>query len=324
MAKRDKPFDIRTVLTREAVLRFVAENPDQAGKRELAKAFGVKGDDRILLKDIIADLQADGLLAGGRKQFSRPGALPDITVLEIRRRDDEGGLLAEPLGWDVTANGPRPVFVVRQKREGPVAGIGDQILSKLDRSDPEEQTASVIRVLERKKTIALGVFREVPGGGGRIEPVERRQLEYIIGPDQTNGAKDGDLVEVEPSERSRAGLPVGRVTEIIGSLTSEKAISTIALHVHGIPHVFPKPVIAEAEEAPSTLPLNDREDWRKLALVTIDPADAKDHDDAVHARPDDDPANPGGMVLTVAIADVSWYVRPGSKLDAEARLRGNS
>lgn len=322
MAKRVKqPFDMRTVLTREAILRFIADNPDKAGKRDLAKAFGVKGDSRILLKDLIAELQSEGLIEGGRRHFSRPGALPDVLVLEVRRRDEDGGLLAEPVNYE---GDDRPVFEIRQSEGAPAAGIGDRVLARLERDDPDRPRASVIRLLEKKKAIALGVFRPMPGGGGRIEPVERRQLEFIVSPDDALGAKAGDLVEIEPMDRARNGLPAGRVIEIIGTMESERAISTIALHAHSIPHVFPKPVLAEAEAAPDTVPLTDREDWRDLALVTIDPADAKDHDDAVHARPDENPANPGGFVATVAIADVSWYVRPGSRLDEEARQRGNS
>ena len=181
----------------------------------------------------------------------------------------------------------------------------------------------MIRVLEKRKSLALGVFRAERAGGGRVEPVERKQPEFHIRPGDENGAKDGDLVEVESAARSRLGLPRGTIANVLGSMRSERAVSTIALHAHGIPHVFPKPVLDEANVAgPATM--KDREDWRDLPLVTIDPADAKDHDDAVHATEDDDPANPGGMIVTVAIADVSFYVRPGSRLDAEARLRGNS
>ncbi len=314
---RDTP-----VLTREAVLRFVAEHPDRAAKRDIAKAFDVKGDDRVLLKDILADLQAEGALAGNRRAFSRPGALPPVTVLAIRRRDDDGGLLAEPAKWDDDAD--RPVFRVIQSDRSATAGVGDSILAKLDPEAEGGPTATVIRVLDRKQTVALGVFRSSHGGGGRIEPVERRASEYAIGPGDSGGARNGDLVEIEPFDRGRAGLPRARVVRIVGSLDSERAISTIALHAHSIPHVFPRAVLAEAEAAPDRVSVSAHEDWRALPLVTIDPADAKDHDDAVHAAPDDDPANPGGMVLTVAIADVSWYVRPGSKLDVEARLRGNS
>ena len=82
-------------------------------------------------------------------------------------------------------------------------------------------------------------------------------------------------------------------------------------------------MIEEAERV-AKLPLGEREDLTHLPIVAIDPADARDHDDAVWAAPDDDPANPGGWKAIVAIADVSFYVRPGSALDKEARKRGNS
>ncbi|MBN8966812.1 MAG: RNB domain-containing ribonuclease, partial [Rhizobiales bacterium] len=133
----------------------------------------------------------------------------------------------------------------------------------------------------------------------------------------------GDLIAVSVQRRGRLGLPIAHVEERLGSLKNERAVSIIAIHAHDIPHVFPVAAEAEAHAAkPATLA--GREDWRKLPLVTIDPVDAKDHDDAVHAAPDPDPANPGGYILTVAIADVAHYVRPGSALDREALKRGNS
>ncbi|MEF2072408.1 ribonuclease R [Consotaella aegiceratis] len=324
MARRARAIGTRPGLTREEVLRFIAANPSRSSKRDIAKAFGAKGEDRLALKDILADLQAEGVIEGGRRRYAQPGALPGVTVLEIRGRDEDGGLLAEPSGWDEAEQGDRPRFSVRQKRDsGPAAGIGDRILARLSPDDPEGPIARVIRVLEKRSNVALGVFRSMPGGGGRVEPVERRQLEYAVAPGDAAGAVDGDLVEVEPGRQRRAGLPFATVIEVVGSMKSERAISTIALHAHGIPHIFPQGVLAEAEAAgPATM--ENREDWRALPLVTIDPADAKDHDDAVYAAPDDDPGNPGGFVVTVAIADVAWYVRPGSKLDREALTRGNS
>src|SRR5205807_8764440 len=120
-----------------------------------------------------------------------------------------------------------------------------------------------------------------------------------------------------------SGLPNARVTEKLGSLATERAVSLIAIHAHGIPHVFPAAATAEAEAAKPAR-LAGREDWRALPLITIDPADAKDHDDAVHAALDDNPNNPGGFIISIAIADVSHYVRPGSALDREALTRGNS
>ena len=97
----------------------------------------------------------------------------------------------------------------------------------------------------------------------------------------------------------------------------------IAIHAHEIPHIFPPEVLAEAD-AIQHATLAGREDFRDLPLITIDPADAKDHDDAVHAEPDPDEKNPDGFIATVAIADVSAYVRSGSALDREALKRGNS
>ncbi|TIX94868.1 MAG: RNB domain-containing ribonuclease, partial [Mesorhizobium sp.] len=141
-----------------------------------------------------------------------------------------------------------------------------------------------------------------------------RQPELVVDKEFQNGAKNGDLVEVEPARASRYGLPKAKVLTVLGSLTNEKAVSMIAIHAHDIPHIFPADVIAEAEAVkPATLA--GREDWRKLPLVTIDPADAKDHDDAVFAISDPDEKNPGGVVVTVAIADVAAYVRYGTALD---------
>lgn len=145
----------------------------------------------------------------------------------------------------------------------------------------------------------------------------------VIDPEYKGEAKDGDLVEVEVARLGRFGLPRAKVLSIIGSVASEKAISMIAIHAHGIPYTFPPAVVAEADDAkPATM--SHREDWRDVPLITIDPADAKDHDDAVYAEADPSPDNPDGVIVTVAIADVSYYVRPNSPLDREALKRGNS
>src|SRR6185436_15669439 len=172
----------------------------------------------------------------------------------------------------------------------------------------------------------IGVFRALPNGGGRLVPVDKKQMgrEIDIPPSATANALDGDLVAVELIRQGRFGLPVAQVKERLGSIKSERAVSLIAIHSHEIPHVFRREALAEAEEARPAGLQGGREDWRKLALVTIDPADAKDHDDAVLATPDQDPKNPGGFIVTVAIADVAHYVTPGSALDREALVRGNS
>ncbi|MDX8493376.1 ribonuclease R [Mesorhizobium sp. VK22B] len=312
--------------SRDEILRYIAENPDRSGKREIAKAFALRGEDRIWLKDLLRDLQDEGLLTKERKRLTRAGALPHVAVLDIVGRDADGVLLANPSEY--TGPGSPPVIAIRISRgaSGPVPGIGDRVLAKTFPTDDPAgpaYTGRVMKIFEKRSEAVLGIFRVLKDGSFRIEPVERRQPELIVDKEFQNGAKNGDLVEVEPARASRYGLPRAKVLAVLGSLTSEKAVSMIAIHAHDIPHVFPADVIAEAEAAkPATLA--GREDWRDLPLVTIDPADAKDHDDAVFATPDTDEKNPGGVIATVAIADVAAYIRYGTPLDREALKRGNS
>ncbi|WP_320201922.1 ribonuclease R [Agrobacterium sp. rho-13.3] len=317
---------------REVLLKFIAEHPDQASKREIAKAFGLKGETRIELKALLKELETDGMVHKSRKSLMRPGGLPPVTVLDITTRDKDGGLIGRPAEWPED-QGTAPAVIIRQssadrhKGKTPVGGLGDRVLAKIFPSKEKvgpAYTARIIKVLDKRQGASLGVFKETPGGGGRLMPIERRGDEMVIDPDGVGDAKDGDLVEVETSRNSgRYGLPRAKVLSVVGSVASEKAISMIAIHAHGIPHIFPSDVLAAADDAkPATMA--HREDWRKLPLITIDPADAKDHDDAVYAELDPSPDNPDGVIVTVAIADVSYYIRSGSALDREAQKRGNS
>ncbi len=320
--------------SREVILRFIADHPQKASKRELAKAFGLKGDSRVELKHLLRDLEQEGMLQKTRKSLIRPGALPPVTVLDITTRDKDGGLIGRPAEWSDDM-GVAPAVSIRQssspagrngKGKAPVAGMGDRILAKIfaatDRGGPA-YTARIIKILDKRRGAMLGVFKDAPGGGGRLLPIERRGEEMLIDPDDKGDAKDGDLVEVEVARLRSFGLPRAKVLSIVGSVASEKAISMIAIHAHGIPYIFPPAVVAEADDAkPATM--SHREDWRDVPLITIDPADAKDHDDAVYAEHDPSPDNEGGVIVTVAIADVSYYVRPNSPLDREALKRGNS
>jgi ribonuclease R len=312
--------------SREEILRYIAENPDRSGKREIAKAFALRGEDRIWLKDLLRDLQDEGLLTKERKRLNRAGAVPHVAVLDIFGRDADGTLLAHPA--EHAGTDAPPVIAIRISRgaSSPVPGIGDRVLAKTFPADDPTgpaYTGRVMKIFEKRTDAVLGVFRVLKDGSFRIEPVERRQPELTVDKEFQNGAKNGDLVEVEPVRASRYGLPRAKVLAVLGSLTSEKAVSMIAIHAHDIPHIFPADVIAEADAVkPATM--EHREDWRDLPLVTIDPADAKDHDDAVFATPDTDEKNPGGVIATVAIADVAAYIRYGTPLDREALTRGNS
>ncbi len=330
-APASEPIIHGAVPPRDVLMRFIAENPDRASKREIAKAFGLKGDTRVELKALLKSLEVDGLVEKKRKSLVRPGSLPPVTVLDITIRDVDGELIGRPAEW-LDDDGVAPAVLIKQSAAGkakgkvPVGGLGDRVLAKIfpakERGGPA-YTARIIKVLDKRKDAVLGVFRATPGGGGRLMPIEKRGEEVLVDPEFTGNAQDGDLVEVQLSRLGRYGLPRAQVQNVIGSVASEKAISMIAIHAHGIPHIFPERVIEEANAAgPATMA--HREDWRTLPLITIDPADAKDHDDAVYAEPDPSEDNPGGVIVTVAIADVSYYVRPKSALDLEALKRGNS
>lgn len=316
---------------RDILLQFITENPDRASKREIAKAFGLKGEERVELKDLLRELEDEGLLQKSRKALMRPGGLPPMTVLDITTRDKDGELIARPAEWPEDA-GVAPAVLVRQssenrsKSKAPAAGLGDRVLAKIfpnkDRSGPA-YTARVVKIIDKQRNASLGVIRMMPEGGARLMPIDRRGEEMQISASDLGDAKDGDLIEADVLRGNRFGLTRAKVLSVVGSVASEKAISMIAIYSHGIPHIFPKSVLDEAESA-GAASMSKREDWRHVPLVTIDPADAKDHDDAVYAELDPSPDNPDGIIVTVAIADVSYYVRTGSQLDREALKRGNS
>jgi ribonuclease R len=315
----------KPVPSRDEILAYIAEHPGEAGKREIARHFGIKGADRIPLKAMLRDLADEGAIEGRRRRLKRPDDIPSVSVLEITGRDSDGELVASPADWPEERGDPPPIVVSLprgRQAPSPAPGVGDRILARLAPDDGGGYTARIVKVLDKKPLAVLGVVK-LAQSGGRIEPVDRKQREMVLSPDDAGKVKDGDLVSVSVARAGRFGLDAARVREVIGNMKSEKAVSMIAIHAHGIPYVFPPEALREAEAA-KPAPLKDREDWRAEPLLTIDPADAKDHDDAVMAVPDPDPANPGGFIATVAIADVAWYVRPGSALDREALKRGNS
>jgi ribonuclease R len=324
--------------SREELLAFIRERSGKVSAREIARAFGAKNSDRGALNRMLRELSEDGSIDRRRKRLHHAGSLPPVVLVDVTGRDADGDLQARPTEWDEEAHGKAPLIRIvtpRRAKPGEVPGIGDRALLRIERKDdgksPNQEDAEpeiegrVIKLIDRAKHRMLGIFRGLPAGGGRLVPIDKKQLgrEISITPGAAGEALDGDLVAVEVTRQGRFGLPAGKVVERLGSLKSERAVSLIAIHAHDIPHVFPRPLIEEAEAArPATTA--GREDWRKLAFVTIDPPDAKDHDDAVHAVPDTDPRNSGGHIVTVAIADVAHYVKAGSPLDREALRRGNS
>ena len=310
--------------TREDVLAYLSQHP-AATKRDLARHFDVKGNDKVALKRLLRDLMDEGDVKRGRgRKMLRAGDLPEVTVVEVIERDADGEMLCRPAQWD--GDGKPPLIRLAPGAdaavEGRALGIGERFLARLKRVG-DGYEARIIKRLGMSAHKALGVFRKL-GRHGRIEPVDRKvRNEFLVAEGDTGGALDGELVVAEPLAGREMGQPRARVIERLGPMSAPKAISLIAIHAHGIPDHFPDAVADEAERAKAAT-VEGRVDLRQVPLVTIDPPDARDHDDAVWAAPDDDPTNKGGFKAIVAIADVAFYVRPDSALDREAVRRGNS
>ena len=275
------------------------------------------------MKRLLKELEADGALVRKRRSYREADKLPPVSILTILAADSQGDLFATPTEWASQDAPPRILFIPRKGDDA--LGAGDRILARLAEVSAPDHTyeARLIRKIGANPLKVLGVYR-AGSEGGRILPIDKgSDKEWRVGREFTNGAKDGELVEAEQTGPKRLGLPQARITTILGDPSGTKAISLIAIHQHGIPDHFPDAVIREAEAA-RPVSLGGREDLREIGLLTIDPVDARDRDDAVFAQGDPNPANPGGHILWVAIADVAHYVSPGSALDLEARHRGNS
>lgn len=304
------------------ILAFVANAPGRVGKRDIARAFGITGHAKIALKHLLKTAERKGVLSRSGRKAQADGNLPPVTLVEISRANDDGDLVAHPVEWNEDRFGPRPE-VILQASSVAAPGSGDRVLAKI-----ELQTGGyigrVLRVDRPPPERIVGVFHARAGGGGWVSATSRKdRVEYAIAHGDDGGADDGELVSAEVTRRAGRGQAQARVRSRFGASSDPRNTSLIAIQTHGIPTEFPDAV---NKEVVGLKPFRHegREDLRHLPLVTIDPADARDHDDAIWAEADNDPANPGGHKLTIAIADVASYVTAQSVLDREARRRGNS
>ncbi|MBO9575837.1 MAG: RNB domain-containing ribonuclease [Sphingobium sp.] len=305
---------------RQQILDFIQNSDQPAGKREIAKAFGLKGNEKILLKALLKDMADEGLIDVGKaRAFHMMGGVPKVTVLRVI--DVEGAqVIAVPERWEAEGH-PVPKLRVIERGKRGALGVGDRILARTEQAG-HGWVAHPMKKLAGATEEMLGVVAKDERGRLVLRPVDKRiRRETPIS--EHGDAQPGDLVLAE-----KAGRPPrisARVTEVLGDPFLPRSFSLIAIHKYGIPNEFPEEAEDEAE-AVHDLPLHEdqREDLRHLPIVAIDPVDARDFDDAVWAAPDEDPKNEGGYQAIVAIADVSYYVRPGSVLDKQARKRGNS
>lgn len=312
--KRPKPQP--GLPSRQQILDFIANSEDPAGKREIARAFGLKGQEKIQLKALLKDMAEEGLIDGNRTAFHRMGGVAKVTVLRVVGTDD-GEALAVPDSWQPEENVPPPRLRLIEQRKQQALRVGDRVLARTEET-ATGWIAHPMKKLPARTEQVMGVVEIDGTGKGWLAPVDKRERHSQPIAD-LGGAEAGQLVLAEPAGRSpRSGV---KVTDVLGDPLAPKAFSLIAIHKHGIPYAFSNEAIEEAQAA-AKLPVssNHREDLRHLPIVAIDPSDARDHDDAIWAEPD----GQGGFRALVAIADVSFYVRPGGSLDRAARERGNS
>ena len=300
----------------EQILEFIQSSPTPAGKREIAKAFGLKGQEKIALKKRLKDMAEEGLIDGKRTAYHQMGGVPKVAVLKVIEIED-GEPIAVPEAWDPDSKQPAPRLTVKEGKKVAALKRGDRFLARTEEK-PRGWVAHPMKKLPARSEGLMGVVEFDGSGKPWLAPVDKRVRNASPIAD-LGGAEEGELVLAERAGKSaRAAV---KVVEVIGDPLAPKSFSLIAIAKHGIPHIFPEEALSEAQ-AVVDLPLSaeKREDLRGIPIVAIDPADARDHDDAIWAEPD----GKGGFRAIVAIADVSYYVRPGGALDREARKRGNS
>ena len=304
---------------RQTVIDFIKANPTASSKQEIAKGLGVKGRERQTLRQVLKELETDGTLTRtGRRQWAVKETLPATGVIEFQRINTDGELIARAVGKQ-GAFGPELIYTgYSGRRSGKAPGVGDRGLAKTAARDGI-WTASLMKLFEARDTEALvtGVF-ERTARGGRIKPSSRKEKrEFLVVEADTNSAETGDLVRARPLPQKSYGLSRARIVDIIGNQEDPRAAALLAIAAHDIPTDFPVSVLEQASQIkPAKI---KREDLSSVPLVTIDPADAGDHDDAIYAEPLKD-----GWRVIVAIADVAAYVQSASLLDKEAKKRGNS
>jgi ribonuclease R len=308
----------RPLPSREAIRRFITDSPGRVGKREIARAFSLAPEQKASLRDMLKELEAEGITEPAGARRVRPsGHLPETMILQVTGTDPDGDAIARPVGWQ--REGPPPlIFMAPERRGRPALAPGQRVLARLKPLGPGRYEGRTMKRLTEEPGRVLGVYRS-GRPMGRIVPTDRRaKAEWTVPTGEDLGAETGEIVLAEPLPNHGFGLKPARIVERLGAAGDARSVSLICIHTHGIPDLFAEPALAEAARA-RAVALDDRVDLRETPLVTIDGEDARDFDDAVYAEPDG-----SGFRLIVAIADVAHYVRPGSPLDGAAFERGNS
>ncbi|KAB2835960.1 MAG: ribonuclease R [Caedimonadaceae bacterium] len=310
----------KTSLTRTDLIQYMSSIEGQISRRELARAFDIKGEERVFLKSLLKEMVEEGAILKSGKSYALPET-HEIATLKILEEQKDCYIAAF---HEQESENSSEIVILKDKflRLKKDLSQDDLVIARIFRDSPKKYYAQVIRTVSSMNRIIVGVFFGDSVRGGDVEPTHKGERQVFKVPaSKTHNAQDGDIVRIEVL--SEAHTPMASIIEVIGSIKKSKALSLISIHTYNIPVEFQEKSIQIANKAkiPS---LSGRTDLRNIPLVTIDDEDARDFDDAVWAEPDSDPSNPNGWRILVAIADVSHYVLPGTPLDQDAYQRGNS
>ena len=249
MARKPKKGELPT---RQQVLDFIASTDQPAGKREIAKAFGLHGGDKIALKQLLKDMGDEGLIdAGPGRAFHKMGGIPKVTVLRVVHIDDAGRAIASPERWEAEGAPPRLRVMERRGRDSAL-GLGDRLLARNEEREDGQWVAHPMKKLLKGSELVLGVVHK-EGDRHWLRPVEKKERRELPISD-LGEAQPGDLVLAEKT--GRPPRLTARVDTLLGDPFAPRSFSLIAIHKHGIPHEMPEEALAEAERM-ARLPLDD-------------------------------------------------------------------
>ncbi|MBK5966359.1 ribonuclease R [Thiocystis minor] len=302
--------------SREFILDTLTSNGVPQSFEELATTLTLTDEeDRIALERRLGAMVRDGQLVRNRNQAFCLVNKRDLIAGRVIGHPDGFGFVRPDEGGDdlyLYAKEMRALF------------HGDRVVVRVSGRDRRGRLeAAVVEILERNTRTVVGRLYQESGVGFVMPDKKRLTHDIVIPSDRMEGAQQGQIVVAEitdqPTSRTQ---PIGRIVEVLGDHMGPGMETDIAIRTHDLPVDWPEEVKAEVAELAAEVPETAKEgrtDLRKLALVTIDGADARDFDDAVYCE-----RKPKGWKLLVCIADVSSYVVPGTALDTEAKSRGNS
>ncbi|KOC90690.1 ribonuclease R [Winslowiella iniecta] len=303
--------------SREFILSHLDKREKPASREELANELGMEGEEQLeALRRRLRAMERDGQLVFTRRQcYALPERLDLLRGKVIGHRDGYGFLRIEGQKDDLYLSAEQMKVCMH----------GDVILAQAMGADRKgRREARMVRVLEPRNNQIVGRYFTDAGAGFVVPDDSRLSFDILIPPESIMGARMGSVVVVELAQRpTRRTKAIGQIVEVLGDNMGTSLAVDMALRTHEIPSGWPEQVEAEiarlSEEVPEEAK-KGRVDLRDLPLVTIDGEDARDFDDAVYCEK----KRGGGWRLWVAIADVSYYVRPGTALDTEAVNRGTS